>query len=427
MTKRSSVLLSLALTGTLAAASASAQTFWVPSPDTNGIGRPEIFLEVTPGAARKIEVAFVDTGDSAAGLNGSRVTVDNDEKPNAFNVTRYIGGTGMLRLVNDPGPDVVSGTLFLANGSNDVAWPLPILTQNNWFQGDEVAYLQNLARNAKGRSNIEIMNFGSQTAVCDIQLRRPKGGAYGNPKTVTLVPLSHEVVKDPFQGIVNVGAGLRADVHCNQPFYAYGTFVGETALQFRMLYPLSVPPVAVTESLEVNRPGIFFAPKAGNSELDLPLPLVPDRAYRRVTIDFDVNIKEFTPIFTGLVGMVHAGGPRFNKTLYFGTFIRGNRARTLVDLGSPVVEPALRIGTGWKQNALHHVTIVYDTETATTRMRVTRNNNVLMDVTGGAYNLDLADRGQPVRVVFGLRGVADNAYYPPLGWKFSNLKIRIDR
>ena len=66
-----------------------------------------------------------------------------------------------------------------------------------------------------------------------------------------------------------------------------------------------------------------------------------------MTIDFDVlDQRSSRRIFTGLVGMVHAGGQRFNKTLYFGTFIRGARSKTMLDLGSPVVEPALRFGTG---------------------------------------------------------------------------------
>jgi hypothetical protein len=235
------------------------------------------------------------------------------------------------------------------------------------------------------------------------------------------------VVEDPFKDFVANGAGMRAEVHCDEPFYAYGTFVGSSANQFRMLFPLSTPPQDVVETLNVNRPGLFFAPVQGDSALDVVLPLVPDRAYRKVTIDFDVNINKFTPIFTGLVGMLHAGGPRFGKTLYFGTFIRGARNKTLVDLGSPVVEPALRIYSPWKQNALHHVTIVYDAEGATTRMLVTREGKTVMDAWGGAYNLDIADRGAPVRVSFGLNGVADNAYFPPIGWKFSNLKIQITR
>ncbi len=430
MSKRQTLVLCLAVTALATfsgMAPASAETYWVPSPMINGV-KPKIHLETSREGARRIEIAFIASGRSGTGVNGSRVGVDNDEKPNVFNTLRYVPGAGMVRLTNDPGPNIRSGTLFLSAKNDDLAWPVPIITNDNWFQGDEIAYVQNLARNANGHANIEIMNLSAQTSFCTIQLRRPAGTSFGPPLSATMQPFSHDVVEDPFEEVAPTGAGMRAEVHCDHPFYAYGTFVGPTGVAgFRMHYPLSVPPLDVTETLEVNRPGTFFSPVNGHSDLDLALPLVPQRAYRRVTIDFDVFVKKFTPIFTGLVGMVHTGGQRFNKTLYFGTFIRGARAKTLVDLGSAVVEPAMRVTSPWKQNTLHHVTLVYDAEAATTEMKVTQGTKTVMDTVGGAYNLDIADRGQPVRVVFGLKGVADNAYYPPVGWKFSNLKIKIDR
>ena len=426
MSKRSFLVLSLAL-AVAGSISASAEDFYIPSPET-GAGNPKIHLEVSSDGPRKLEIAFTETGHSAVGVNGSRVSVDNDEKPNVFNTTRYVDGPGLVRVTNDPGPNVRSGSIFLSNQNNDLAWPVPIVTNDNWFNKNDTAYIQNMARNAKGHANIEIMNFGTQAATCAIQLRRPKGSPYGGPKSVTLLPLSHDVVEDPYDGFVTVGGGLRAEVECDQPFYAFGTFVSSNLANFRMHYPLDAPPVDVVETLNVIKSGVFFVPEVGDSVLDVALPLVPDRAYRKVTIDFDVFVTKFTPIFTGLAGMLHAGGPRFGKTLYFGTFVRGARSRTLVDLGSPVVEPALRIASPWKENTMHHVTIVYDTEAATTQMKVTANGKTVMDASGGAYNLDIADRDNaPVRVSFGLAGVADNAYFPPIGWRFQNLRITIVR
>ena len=71
-------VLSLALTAFAGIVPASAEVFWVPSPDTGG-GR-KVDLEVSSGDSRKLEVAFVATGRSATGVKGSRVSVDNDEK-----------------------------------------------------------------------------------------------------------------------------------------------------------------------------------------------------------------------------------------------------------------------------------------------------------------------------------------------------------
>ena len=425
MSKSSSLVLSLVLTAFAGAVPASAENFWVPSPDTGG-GR-KIHLEVSSDGSRKLEVAFAATGQSALGLGGTRVNVDNDEKPDVFNVSRYINNPGMLRVTNDPGPNVRTATIFVSTRSDDFAWALPVVTNDNWFNADETAHLHNMARNGKGNANIEIMNLSPQSATCSIQLLRPKGSAFGDPIPVTVLALSHRVVKDPFEDVVTTGGGLRAEVECDQPFYAYGTFVSSNLANFRMHYPLSAPSEPVGETLNIVRNGVFFVPKAGDSALDLALPLVPEKAYRKVSIDFDVFVTKFTPIYTGLVGMFHQGGQRFNRTLYFGTFVRGLRSKTLVDLGSPIVEPALRVSSPWKQNTMHHVAITYDAEAATTRMLVTAGGKTVMDASGGAYNLDIANRGgKPVRVAFGLPGVADGAYYPPINWRFQNLKIKIE-
>lgn len=428
MRKSPSVILALALAGSIPA---SATVYWVPAPEMGGARNPQTHLEVTGGGTRKLELAFVDTGESGVDVTGGAlVNVDNDVKPNVFNATRHIGDVGMLRIENDPGPNVAGGSLLFDDGPNSQAWAVPVLNQSNWFEGGETAYIQGLRRTRTGHANLEIMNFAPRLNSCDIQLIRPKGTPIGAPLTVALLPVSHRLIEDPIQGAIAgaTAAGLRATVTCEEPFYAYGTFVDPDPGEFRFHYPLSAPPTPGVETLAINRPGTFFAPRQGNSALVIDLPLVKDVAYRKVTVDFDVRISKFTPIFTGIVGMSHKGGQRFNRTLYFGTFARGGRSRSLFDLGSPVVEPSLRVATGWREGATHHMTIVYDTENATSSFKVTRGDTVLTNVVGSAYNLDLAHRGDnPVKLTFGLPGVADNAFFPPLGWKFSNLQVRITR
>jgi len=425
----SKLVLSLILA--LAAAPVLAGTFYVPNPDTGGFGKPKTKVEVTPGGSRLIAPIFIPTGASGSGLTAGTVPVDNDVKPNVFDVWDYITGPGMLEL-ESTGMGVKSGSLFLSPTSQTTDWALPILSESNWFQPAETAYIQDLGRSATGASNLEIMNFGAVAASCQIQLRRPKGSLLGAPKPVALAALSHLVVRDVLNGSLAgaIGSGLKAQVTCNQPFYAYGTFVDPNPFNFRMLYPLSAPSQPVTETLAIDRAGTFFSPVDGNSSLQINLPLVQNRAYRAVSIDFDVNISQFSPIFSGLLGMWHVGGPRFNKTLYFGTFVRGARSRTLIDQGSPVVEPALQLSTGWKEGGQYHVTINYDTEAATIHWLVLvggAGGKVLNDITAAAYNYDLADRGNPVVLQFGLPGIGDGAYYPPNGWKFANLHVRVTR
>lgn len=428
MRKSPSVLLALALAGSIPA---SATVYWVPAPEMGGARNPQTHLEVTGGGTRRLELAFIDTGESGVDVTGgTSVNVDNDVKPNVFNATRHIGDVGMLRIENDPGPNVAGGSLLFDDGPNSQAWAVPVLSQSNWFEGGETAYIQGLKRTRNGHANIEIMNFAPRLNSCNIQLIRPKGTPIGSPLTIAMLPVSHRLLEDVLEGVIPgaTAAGLRATVTCEEPFYAYGTFVDPDPGEFRFQYPLSAPPAPMTEPIALNRPGNFFSPKAGNSSLVIDLPLVKDVAYRKVTVEFDMRISQFTSHFTGIVGMSHKGGQRFNRTLYFGTFARGMRQRSMFDLGSPIVEPSLRVATNWREGATHHITIVYDTESATSSFKVTRGDTVLVDVIGSAYNLDLAHRGDnPVKLSFGLPGVSDGAYFPPIGWKFSNLQVRIYR
>jgi hypothetical protein len=418
----------LAVLTALAAVPAFAGIYYVPSPDLNG-GRQETNAEVSPGGPRQLIPIFIPTGADGSTRGGTATRVDNDEKPNVFNLRGLIPGVGMLKLVGNPGIQVRSASMFFTLGSNSVNWALPVISETDWFKTGATAYMKGLAKNSVGTSNIEIMNFSAAAATCQVQLVAPKGGLLGAARSFDLLPISHLVIKDALNGflVTPSAANVRAEVSCNREFYAYSTYVTANLADFRMLYPLSAPSVADTETLTINRPGTFFSPTIAKGAMDVVLPLVPNRAYRKVTIDYDVNIRDFTPLFTGVLGMYHPGGPRFGKTLYFGTFIRGNRARTLVDQGSPVVEPALKFGTGWKEGQTHHVSMVYDTEAGMLRFQASRNGTILSDYTGSVYNYDLADRGSPVRMTFGLQGIADGAYYPPAGWKFSNLRVVITR
>lgn len=420
------VLLSLASPSLL-----SAGTFYVPNPVYGGPKAvTELEIGKTEGGPEVLAPIFIATGRDGTSLFASPVNVNNNAKPDVFSVARFITGSGMLKLVGDPGITVPSASVFLSSGADTYPWALPVVTSANWFKPGETAYLQNLARNSGGFSNLEIMTFGSSQASCQYQLRRPLGSAIGPPKSVAVKPESHLVVNNVLQGLVEVAnaAGVRAEVKCNQPFYAYATFVSANPKNFRFLYPFDTAPLAYGEAVNLNLPGVFFQPVQGRSELLVDLPLVPERGYRKATIEFEMNVTSFSPVFSSVVGMYRDGGPRFNKTLYFGSFIRGNRKRSMIDQGSPVVEPSIKVNTAWQQGANYRVVIVYDAENATLRFQALQGTRAVLDVTGSAYNLDLANRdGSPVKLAFGLRGVADNAYYPPWGWRFSNLKVKVER
>src|SRR6185436_6497376 len=244
-------------------------------------------------------------------------------------------------------------------------WSLPLLDEHSRFEKDETAYLRELAATAAGnfKPNIELINLATAPATCTIARFDAAGLALQPNLVVNLGPLSHKVRKNVVAGLLLAdGAPISAQVKCNQPFWALGTIVGADPLKTRLFFPLDQPSPPVEEAVDLDVPGSFFLPVEGVSYLEVPLPLVPGVAYRRVTIDYDLFVGDFSPVFTGLVGMFHSGGPRFNKTLYFGSFARGARDRSIFDQGIPVIEAAIQRNSDWTTQSTYHVRLFYDTE-----------------------------------------------------------------
>lgn len=427
------LLRSLVLLG--AALPAAAETLYLPNPDTNGKGSPStrLLVQNRDTVSRPLKVKFIPRGVAGTtALSTKRFTIPA-RTTISLSINDALRGVGMSEISGNDILDVTASSWDLKVGSQNLTWSLPLLDERNRFEKTETAHLRELAAAAAGnlKPNIELINFASAPAVCTIARFDAAGVAILPNLVANLKPLAHATVKNVVAGLgLADGVAISAQITCTQPFWALGTIIGNDPLKNRLLFPLDQPSPPVEEVVTLDVPGSFFLPVEGASYLEVALPLVPAVAYRRATIDFDLFVGDYSPIFTGLVGMFHAGGPRFNKTLYFGTFTRGLRDRSILDQGIPVIEAAIQRNSDWTPQSNYHVRIFYDTEGGRMRWIVTelegQRRNILA-FESGIFNFDLADRDAPVYLAFGLPGVADNAYYPPIGWKFSNLAVRVER
>lgn len=427
------LLRSLVLLG--AAVPAAAETLYLPNPDTNGKGSPatRLLVQNRDNVSRPLKVKFIPRGVAGTStLSTKRFTIPA-RTTLSLSINDALRGVGMAEISGNDILDVTAASWDLKVGSQNLTWSLPLLDERSRFEKTETAYLRELAAATAGnlKPNIELVNLASAAAVCTVARFDAAGVSILPNLIANLKPLSHVTLKNVVAGLgLADGVAISARVTCTQPFWALGTIVGNDPLKNRLFFPLDQPSPAVEEVVTLDVPGSFFIPVEGASYLEVALPLVPAVAYRRATIDFDLFVGDYSPIFTGLVGMFHAGGPRFNKTLYFGTFARGLRDRSILDQGIPVIEAAIQRNSDWTPQSNYHVRIFYDTEGGRMRWIVTelfgQQRNILA-FESGIFNFDLADRDAPVYLAFGLPGVADNAYYPPIGWRFSNLAVRIER
>jgi hypothetical protein len=215
-----------------------------------------------------------------------------------------------------------------------------------------------------------------------------------------------------------------------------GAFPNEDRTLVRVNYPIAAFPVAGTPVTMVDKKGQFLncLPDFSFTRFTLPFALSgnsgPGPRYKTLAVDFDVKTgdPEYV-VIRNIVGMLRAGGRRFGKTLFFGSFDRpqaGGGPKMLVDLGTPYIETVVKRTSDLTGLQNLHFHIELDSQQRTMLYQITRSNSsaTLFNVTTGFFNDDLNAVGdaQPV-LEFGLPGVADNAYYPPIGWRFSNLSV----
>ena len=447
MIRKTPLLGPLALLSALAPAFAG--TVYVPVVTTKTVGTTTYSTRLwlaNPGTVtRRFTIVFLPAGTD--GTQRSGVT------PQAF--TMAAGGALLLTNLAPAGAsgmlEITGAPQILTTARLDAADPLstvtagayvPAVSSKNLVAKNGSADLLGLERSATGRvTNLGVLNLGQQAAQCTVRAVSLTGTPLADPAVVNVAPVSLRRFDDAL-GILGVTAisDARLSVSCDQDFWAFAEVLGGTTPAVAVVTPtLSLdsalappgsgpppPPPPAGGSVVVERAGVFLIPVTGASDLDVPLPLVPGKAYRKATIDFDMTTAAFSPVFDSIVGFLRPGATRDDRTLYFGFNIRGTRGKTFIDLGVPVLEPAIKASFPWREQTAYHIKIVYDVQAKNMTLQASQNGQVVHNVSGGVFNLDMSDQGTGVLLKFGLPGVADFAYYPPLGWTFANLRAEID-
>ncbi len=378
---------------------------YVPE-NVSGVNLPVVHQKVYIGPSTSTTYPLLDITPNAPGL----VVVDSEAGLTPDEVALEAGG----KLV---------GT----------GWELPLLTSGTGFAAGKTAYVLNMTKNGAASTNLSIYNLGSAVAACSFKVLRPKGSTIEERTGISVPALGTRRFDDALRQAGNGGRIVGA-VTCNQPFYAMGAFPNEDRTLVRINYPIAAFPVAGTPVTMVSKTGQFLncLPDFSFQRFTLPFALSgnsgPGPRYKTLTIDFDVKTgdPEYV-VIRNIVGMLRAGGRRFGKTLFFGSFDRpqaSGGAKMLVDLGTPYIETVVKRNADLTGLQNLHFHIQLDSEQRTMTYQISNATRSLFDVTSGFFNDDLNAVGdaQPV-LEFGLPGVADNAYFPPYRWKFLNLKV----
>lgn len=153
---------------------------------------------------------------------------------------------------------------------------------------------------------------------------------------------------------------------------------------------------------------------------DVPLEL--GVKYRSITVDFDLDIDHWvTPNFHNITSLRRSGKKRNERILFYGIILKGDNGRTVLDLGKDSLKKAFG---PWKEETRYHLSITADVGSRKVDFNVYQGEDLVHSLSGKMTTKEIRSLvTNMVRVDFSSAGVADFAYFPPYGWKFSNLIV----
>jgi hypothetical protein len=338
-------------------------------------------------------------------------------------------GTGGGMVILDPvaGLQTIEVSFEVEEAPSRTAWKLPLLAITDFFAANSTAYVLNLIKGTDASSNLQIYNAGNLETTCTATVLRPKGSTIEQRTGLKVPALGVLLVSDILRQVgVATGSGINVGVSCDMPFYALGTYPSTNRWNSAVQYPSEHLPAPLTAVTLYDMPGRFFHVTQGNGLLDLPLNLDPDIAYRTVTFDFeaDIALPRGQVFFEALLGLSRKGGRRFGKTLFFGNFYKYSENKMVIDEGTPFIETDVKRTFNLVQGHTYHWTVTVDNLLQSIHYVINNADGTnVTDIYTGLYNnFNVVNGNQPAFDI-GLPGVADNAYFPPVGWSFSNLLI----
>ncbi|HYU33190.1 MAG TPA: hypothetical protein VEW48_13600 [Thermoanaerobaculia bacterium] len=409
---------------------------YVPFASNRSVGgatyQTKVWVTNPSTAARQFSVRFINQNtDGTQGAGGG----DKLNVPGGG--TLLLGSVapgGSLGMVEISGaPQLVVNARIDAIGANGNVLSsanVPVVALGNLLKAKSTAHIQGLELTGRGTlSDFGIMNVSNAGAQCTIKAYRSNGNQINQTSIITLLPLSERHFENVLAVLGETAiSDARVEVTCDKPFFPYAAvykpggpetdFVTSSyALDGDLISGVGGTPGTVV----VEAAGIYLNATAGNSFKQYDIPLVDGVRYKKATIEFDLFVDKFPAgIFAGVTSL-----RRTDRTLFYGFIVRGGRSKGILDMG--VTDDIVDGNSGpWKEKTNYHLIFDYDTVTGRLVFKTIREGTLVETLSGPINHPDLLTNGKTMRVDFGMTGIADGAYFPPIGWKYSNLKVTFE-
>ncbi|HSK74996.1 MAG TPA: hypothetical protein VLQ45_00945 [Thermoanaerobaculia bacterium] len=365
-----------------------------------------------------------------------------------------VGKYGLLEVNTSANVSIEARlTNVSANGSVTTYTPVPVISSANLLPAGETAQLHGLERNASrgDLSNLGVVNLGQQTAQCEVKLFRANGTQIGPTASISLQPLSLRHFKDAVLALGEQRASdARAQVTCNQPFYAFTSlFTGSTG-QLVFTSPahngastLTAPGdsgnggTPSTPGAKVfTQSGLVHIPALGNEAREIKVPIEKPLSLKRMVIEVDFTPGPWNPInLSGnhAIIWVHRGKYRSGTIANTNAFGPG---RSVVKNNQNVDLPPGQVTASEQKRAFergtkYHLRYVYDAQTNVIRVIISSGgvelNNFTMQGTArnGVITLEPSGPDKGLVVQFGHHRGQEGPEIPSYGWRYENLRIEM--
>lgn len=374
-----------------------------------------------------------------------------------------------------------------ADGKSLSGAAVPVVAAGSLVPAGQTIHLQGLERNGRTVSRLGLVTLGDRAGTCTATAFRADGSPLGRPVQVAVPARGQSALPDALAAAgVSPVSEARMEVTCDIPAFAWAAVLSHDGARTATAAPASALGASPTSVLGKARrgegdvgnegrqpgngtggndgggnggnggnggdggnggnggdgggnggggdtppgdptpdddgsfslPGTFLDATPGDSYREYELALRPGVRYKRLTVDFDLFLNRWqSSLFHAVTGLRRA-----DKTLYYGLILRADRAKTIFDLGKGQL--AKDDGGLWQEGTNYHIRTTYDVESRQVTLEVFRGGDPVEVLTGPMTTTDLRETNRKVRVDFGIAKVADGAYFPPVGWKFSNLEVK---
>lgn len=392
-----------------------------------------VWLTNTASSNQTVSVFFVTSGADGT-TSGTPTTIAVPAKESMrFEAGAPNGASGMMRF-DAPAAVKIDARIEAStpNGLVSAAHITPLSAATATAAGETIDVL-GLARVQGGVvTDFGMANLSREEASCSITAHRSNGSSIAPAATLTVPPLSTREFTEVFTTLsVPDIADARIELTCNKAFSAYGLLFEPGGPRTAFVPPgvsLAgdlVPGAGLPGEVIFNVPGEFLLARNGDSQRVYNLPLVPNQLYAKATVEFDMFLNRFpNGLFTGVAAMRRGNRDRHERRLYYGIQIRNDNKKTNLDLGEEVLA---RAQGKWKQGRNYHMKLEVDMANGRrVTLTVFEGGQESFRVSGVSPYRDLVDDGNHISVDFGQTGIADFAYFPPIGWKYSNLMVKLE-